>query len=383
MEFCCIGLSHENAGVSTRERYAFGPREHEEGLRQITATPGVEEAVILSTCNRVEIYATGPERTLLQESSLRFLQEYGESQARRKGFSMAEEATSFYQFSFPHSVEHLFSVASGLQSMMIGETEIFGQVKKAYSESLTHGASGSFTNRIFQRAFRVGKYVRTHTGITRGAVSIGTAAVELAGQIFGNLKGRQAMILGAGEIGEQTARNLVSRGVESLIVSNRSYDRAEKIAAELNGRAERFDHWPDYLTETDIVIASTAAPHTIMHAAEVREAMRRRRQRPLFIIDVAVPRDVSEEVNGIDNVYLYDIDALQSIADQAAEERRGEIAKARTIIRQHVQDVTCWVGYERGKRCVRGQLRDFGLREDFSPAHDRNSTARETTFAAG
>jgi glutamyl-tRNA reductase len=227
--------------------------------------------------------------------------------------------------------------------MVIGETEILGQVKKAYAAASSAGATSRHLNKLFQRAFNVAKEVRTKTNITSGPVSVGSVAIDLAERIFGELAACHAMILGAGEMSEITARSLLSRGVERMIVSNRSPERAEALAAEMRGKAVPFSDWPRHLQEADILISSTAAPHPIVTPETVAQAMEVRPERPLFIIDLAVPRDVEPSVNAIDGVYLYDIDSLQAIARQGIEMRRREITACEALIERHVADFLHWL----------------------------------------
>jgi len=225
-------------------------------------------------------------------------------------------------------------VACGLDSMVLGETEILGQLKKAYDMALQHGHTAGNLNKAFQRAFNVAKHIRTHTNIQRGSVSVGSVAVELAEKIFNVLSERDVMIIGAGDTGEKTARALLSRGARSIIVSNRSYDKAEALAAELGGRAVPFADWSGEFGKVDIVISSTAAPHYVLDRAKLEPLMKLRRNRPLLLIDIAVPRDVEPEVNLMPNVYLYNIDDLQAIAEQSLKQRKEEIARCEEIIRE-------------------------------------------------
>lgn len=333
-EILCLGLSHHQVGVEVRERFAFPEGRVPSALGSLRGSGLVSEAVILSTCNRVEIYAVAKRRQDALDALQGFLSQHaGVSDLRQEWL---------YELPYPHSASHLFRVASGLDSMMLGETEILGQVKRAYQLALENQATGKVLNRLFQKAFQTAKQVRTETGVTRGAVSVGSAAVELAQGIFGDLHEQRAMILGAGEISERTARSLISRGVKKLIVSNRSSDRAEQLAGELGGEAIPFEAWPSRIVDCDILISSTAAPHTVVHPAQIREAMKHRRDRPLFVIDLAVPRDVEPAVNEIANVYLYDIDALEGLAQRAADERGREIKAAEALIHQHQHDFALW-----------------------------------------
>ncbi|MGL4400047.1 MAG: glutamyl-tRNA reductase, partial [Luteolibacter sp.] len=238
----------------------------------------------------------------------------------------------FYRKEKNEAARHLCRVVSGLDSMMLGETEIFGQVKQAYGFALEAGATGSILNKVFQRAFGVGKKVRTETSIQEGSTSVGNVAVDLAEKIFGHLKNSEVMILGAGEMSRITAQSLVSRGARSIFVANRSFDRAQELATEMGGSAVRFDDWQSVLARVDVVISSTGAPHTIVQRADVEKARRARKYRPLFFIDIAVPRDIDPSVGEIEEVYLYDIDTLEQLADEARNRRQLQIEQCERII---------------------------------------------------
>jgi len=253
------------------------------------------------------------------------------------------EPDGFFRHPAPRSIRHLFKVVCGLDSMVLGETEILGQVKKAYQAAHEAGATGRHLNKLFQRAFNVAKEVRTRTNITRGAVSVGSAAVDLAEKIFGRLSDCHVMILGAGETAEMTAGALQARGVKTIFVANRSHDRAVALAAKMDGRAVHFEEWPREIREVDILIGSTAAPHHVLTAAQLAPTMRRRADRPLFCIDLAVPRDIEPAVNDLEGVYLYDIDSLQAIADQSMAVRRNEIAVCEEMIERHVVEFSEWL----------------------------------------
>jgi glutamyl-tRNA reductase len=216
--------------------------------------------------------------------------------------------------------------------MLLGETEIFGQVKQAYQAAHAAGATGSILNRLFQKVFSIGKKVRTQTSIQEGSTSIGNVAVELAEKIFGHLKNSEVMVLGAGEMSRLTAQALVSRGAKSIIVANRTHERAVELAEEMGGRAVRFDDWLEELKKVDVVISSTGAPHTIIHRNEVESLRRARKYRPLFMIDIAVPRDIEHSVGEIEEVYLYDIDALEQLAEEAKVRRVNQIIECERII---------------------------------------------------
>jgi len=326
MNLFCVGLSHHTANVETRERFA-GNAETECVLRNL----GCAEALFLPTCNRVEVYGTA-ERRVSTDEIARCL-----SRKIDRGVSH-EETAAFYRYEDIKCVQHLFRVASGIDSMVVGETEVFGQVKKAYESARNSGAAGGTLHRLFQRAFRVAKQVRTRTEITRGAVSVGSVAVDLAQKIFGNLAGRKVLVLGAGETSERTARALVSRGVDDLRVSNRSAERALQLAQLVGGSAVPFAQWREQCRKIDILITSTSSDEQLLVPDNLAPMLRDRVDRPLFIIDIAVPRDVDPAVNEMDGVYLYDIDSLQSVAEQSLALRRQQVAAAEKIISEHVDD---------------------------------------------
>ncbi len=324
MKLFCVGISHHTANVETRERYADRC-----SANVFRAAAGCGEALTLATCNRVEVYASAG-HAIATEAVLRALQECGAGEI--------ENAGAFYRYDGEACATHLFRVVAGLDSMVIGETEILGQVKKAYEGARESGGAGPTLHRLFQRAFRVAKQVRSTTDITRGAVSVGSVAVELAGKIFGDLRERSVLILGAGDTSERTARALSSRGVTDIRVTNRSFERAENLAALVRGRAVTFDQWAAQCREIDILISSTSADEPLLTRELLAPMLRGRADRPLFIIDIAVPRDVAPEVNEMDGVYLYDIDSLQSIAQQSLAMRREQMAAAEKIIADHVAD---------------------------------------------
>lgn len=326
MPFVVIGLSHHSAPVAVRERFAFAESRVPASLQLLRDSGLVEEAVILSTCNRVEIYAStsleGPRAFSELQHFLVTCHEYRDP--------LTDE---IYCLNEPQSIYHLFRVACGLDSMVLGETEILGQLKRAYDLALQHGHTGGRLNKAFQRAFNVAKHVRTTTAIQRGSISVGSAAVELAEKIFSRLNDRDVMVIGAGDTSEKTARALLSRGARSILVTNRSYDKAVTLAQELGGRVVRFEDWASEFSSIDIVISSTTAPHYILDRARLTPLMKLRRQRPLLLIDIAVPRDIEPEVNFLENVFLYNIDDLQAIADDCLKQRQLEIARCEQIIR--------------------------------------------------
>ncbi len=325
MNVLVLGLSHHTAPVTLRERFAFAEQHIPETLARLRDSGLASEAVILSTCNRVELYAATPLATT--EAFVRLERFLAESRQHTD-----HVGTELYRLGEPDSLQHLFKVASGLDSMVLGETEILGQLKKAYDLALQHKHTGARLNKAFQKAFNVAKQIRTDTQIQRGSISVASASVELAEKIFGTLDGRQVMVLGAGDTSEKAARALLSRGAKSILVSNRSYDRAEALAGELGGRAIHFDQWDSVFADIDIVISSTSAPHYVLDRAKLAPLLTRRQNRPLLLIDIAVPRDIEPEVNFLDNVYLYNVDDLQAIADSYLQQRREEVALCERII---------------------------------------------------
>ena len=348
MNVVVIGLSHHSSPVELRERFAFAETKIPAALKSLRNL-GFAEAVILSTCNRVEIYAATAlepaevyaelKKFLIQSSGLgvgrdRVL-DCDSSQVHGQDVSFSGD--ELYALAEPQSLQHLFQVACGLDSMVLGETEILGQLKEAYALAQQHGHTGARLNKAFQRAFHVAKHVRTHTSIQRGSVSVASAAVELAEKIFNSLNNRDVLVIGAGEMSEKTARALLSRGARSIIVANRSHDRAVALANELGGRAVPFDDCAVELEKIDIAISSTSAPHHILNRAKLEPLMKARKQRPLLLIDIAVPRDIDPAVNFLENVYLYNIDDLQAIADDYLKQRQDEIARCEAIIAEKVK----------------------------------------------
>ncbi|HOX56142.1 MAG TPA: glutamyl-tRNA reductase [Candidatus Paceibacterota bacterium] len=325
-----VGLSHHTAPVTVREQFAFPDERMPGALLSLRESGVADEAVILSTCNRVELYAV---TRLEPPRAFTALREFLVN-CRNYRDPLTDE---FYSFSEPQSLHHLFKVACGLDSMVLGETEILGQLKKAYDLALQNGHTGARLNKAFQRAFHVAKHVRTETNIQRGSVSVGSVAVELAEKIFSRLGDREVLVVGAGDTSEKTARALLSRGARSILVSNRSHDKAVALAHELGGEAVPFDNWAAEFARVDIVLSCTSAPHFILDRARLEPLMKLRRNRPLLLIDLAVPRDIEPEVNFVENVYLYNIDNLQAIADGYLKQRQAEVARCEQIIREKAE----------------------------------------------
>ncbi|MBL9130921.1 MAG: glutamyl-tRNA reductase [Verrucomicrobiaceae bacterium] len=327
----CVGLNYKTTPVEVRERLAFPEAVVPQAVREIRDLPGFGESVVLSTCNRVEIYAAHelPDGKTSHDGLREFLTRHFQLQPEHA------EAMVLYNLDAAEAARHLFRVVSGLDSMVLGETEIFGQVKAAYKTALDTGATGKTLNKLFQQAFTVGKRVRNDTMIQRGSTSVGSVAVDLAEKVH-DLKECRVMLVGAGEMSRTCAQSLLSRGAKSIIVSNRSYDKAVELAAEMKGRAMKFDEWEHALHEVDVIISSTSAPHFVIKKDQIDQVMRKRRWEPLLIIDIAVPRDVDPAVNDLEGVYLYDIDALQAIADEGRRERERQLALCEQIIEEQL-----------------------------------------------
>lgn len=337
MALVILGLNHNTAPVEVREKLAFNQKHLEEAAEQIFARiPEIDEKVILSTCNRVEIYAHVQDAEKGMQALKNFLYRYHELDA-------GSLEPYFYSYAHEEAVEHLFKVSSSLDSMVMGEPQILGQVKDAYQNARKVKATGRILNQLFEKAFSVAKRVRTETAVAESAVSISYAAVELAEKIFGTLEGRTVLLIGAGEMVELAGKHLVSQGVKTILVANHHYERAASLAVKLGGSAVPFEQFPDEFADADIVLSSTAAPHYVIKHDMVEKAMRARSGRPVFFIDIAVPRDIEPSVNDIPNVFLYDIDDLGKVVDANRREREKEAVKAMEIIQTEVSRFSDWL----------------------------------------
>ena len=336
MDIIVLGLNHKTAPVHIRECVAFPETTIHEPLRALLGTPGVRETMILSTCNRVEIAAVVESREQGAAAVRAFV-------AGHHKVVEGELAPHLYVHAGADAVRHLFRVASSLDSLVVGEPQILGQVKDAYQYAREAGAIGMVLDRLLKKALSVAKLVRTETEIARSAVSVSFAAVELAKKIFGEIEGRSAMIIGAGEMAELAVKHLVSSGVREVFVVNRTFEKAVALAQEFGGSAVRYEELFDQLVLSDIVISSTGAPHFIIKGEDIRKVMTRRRHRPMFFIDIAVPRDIEPTVNDIDNAYLYNVDDLQTVVDGNIKERRKEADKAEKIVEQEVATFEKWI----------------------------------------
>jgi glutamyl-tRNA reductase len=355
MPLAVVGVSHRTAPIELRERFAFGRAELPGALISLSEYTGAE-TVVLSTCNRTEVYMAGPDGADLARAVL----------ADRVGMAPEAAAPHLYVHRDRVAAEHLFRVSSGLDSMILGEPQIQGQVREAYAMAReTAGASGPVVgpalNRLFQTALGVGGKVRSETGLGIGAASVSSAAVDLAKKIFGSLKGRRALVLGAGEMSESTLECLRGEGVRTAIVANRTWERARELAERWGGEAVRWEQFGSALAGVDIVICSTAAPHPVLTRERLRQALPNGAARPLCIIDIALPRDVEPAVGEEPNVFLYDIDDLQAIVSGNLDRRRAELPAAEQIVGAGVEDFWTWYSSLAVVPTIRA-LRDHGER---------------------
>jgi glutamyl-tRNA reductase len=340
MQILQLGLNHESAPIEIREQLAFSERDLPSALQDLcpdhACRPGdAIEGAILSTCNRVEVYATVSDPEQGQQSLQSYL-------SRISGVPGTILSPCLQARCGEAAATHLCEVTCGLDSMVLGESQIQGQVAEAYELALRQGVAGATINALFRTALRAGKRARTETEIARHAASISHAAVELASRIFDELAQKNVLLIGAGEMAELAAKNLVDNGVGSLAVVNRSTDRARRLASQFGGQAMGWDSLSRGLCQADIVISSTAAPHLVLTQDIVATAMRRRRNRYLFIIDIAVPRDVEPAIGKMPNVYLYDIDDLKQVVDANLEQRKREIPHVQAIVREEVAAFMDW-----------------------------------------
>lgn len=331
-----VGLNHRTAPVEVRERLAFPADKIGHALREMTGSSVIEEGVILSTCNRVELCALAEDAYLGVEAIRAFVSSHHDIPAEKL-------APHLFHYVDEDAVRHLFRVASALDSMVLGEPQILGQVKDAYGYAAENGSIGPILDKFYNRAFSVAKRVRTETKIASSAVSISYAGVELAKKIFGHLEDKTVMLIGAGEMCELAAKHLVNAGVKGILVTNRTFERAVKLAEDFNGTAIRFEELTTHLRSADIILSSTGAQHFILHRAEVEEVLKIRRNRPMFFIDMAVPRDIDPAINEIDNVYVYDIDDLNNVIETNIEERQKEGALAEEIVVAEVAVFRKWL----------------------------------------
>lgn len=328
-----IGLNHKTAPVQIRERLAFSPEKLNAAFDTLTKLSGLTEFVILSTCNRVELYLVGSVVIEAVFDSLSSIH------------SLDKEVFKphLYVYQDTEAVRHIFRVACSLDSMIVGEPQILGQLKDAFEYALKHKSSGTIMNKLMKKAISTAKRVRNETNIARSAVSISYAAVELAKKIFSTLTDKSFMLLGAGEMAELAAKHLLNSGVKNVKVANRTYERACELAKEFCGSAVRFEDFVSELSSVDILICSTGASHYVLDKHQMSKVMKARRHKPIFIIDISVPRNIDPLINELDNVYLYDVDDLADVVDANKTERQKEAQKAEAIVQEEVAKFEAWL----------------------------------------
>lgn len=336
MNIIVVGLSHKSASVDIREKVAFSPNSIEKPLQELCALEGIVEGIIVSTCNRVEIYATTRDIAGGIARIRRFIADF---------HHIPHDTLDPHLYSHhgEAAIRHVFRVASSLDSMVVGEPQILGQIKTSYGYAAEYKASGVILNRFLHKAFSVAKRVRTETRIASSAVSVSFAAVELAKKIFGSLADKTVMLIGAGEMCELAARHFLNNGAKGVLVTNRTFERAQKLAEEFGGEAVPFEQLFEHLHRADIVLTSTGATQFIITPDDLDAVVRRRRMQPMFMIDIAVPRDIDPAVNELDAIYLYDMDDLQQVIAANLEGRKQEAEKAEAIIAEEINQFYKWV----------------------------------------
>lgn len=330
MKLVLTGLNHRTAPVETRERLAFAEDALPGALSELLAQPGIEEALVVSTCNRVEVAVSADDSLDAPAVLGRFL-------ASSRGLPLESFRSLLYHYQDREAIRHLFRVAASLDSMVVGEPQILGQLKAAYAAAKAQGALASLLDGILTRAFNVAKRVRTETGIGESGVSVSWAAVELAREIFGSLADKKVLLVGAGKVSQLAARRLHRAGVRQILVTNRTLERARELAAEFQGAIVEYERFQAALPGVDIVITSSAAPGYLLRKGDMRRVMETRRGRPMFLIDIAVPRNVEPAVNDLEGVFLYDIDDLEKVVQANLGERRKRAELAEQIVAEEVE----------------------------------------------
>jgi len=357
-ELFVVGVSWRTAPVSLRERLAFTNDELSDALLELTSLPTIDEAMIISTCNRVEIYGATPRAAAASTAdtataeALSFL-------ARVRSVSGDELSGATYERVDREAVQHIFRVASALDSMVIGESQILGQVKEAFGSAMHAGVVGPLLGRCLERAFGVAKKVRTETAIARGAANVSSVAVELAGQVFGDLAGRHVLVIGAGKMSALAARHLRRAGAASIRITNRSAQRAKDLAEEIEGVAHEWDELPQLLAGADVVISSTASKTPVLNRPLLKKALKKRRYRPMVIVDIAVPRDVDPAVAKLDGIYLFDVDDLRRVVDNNLRERSKEASQADRIVQIEMAAFDDWLRAQRVVPTIRSLRSHF------------------------
>lgn len=334
-EVILVGLNHRTAPVEIRERISFPEEDLERYLKALKSLPSLTEGFILSTCNRVEICAavSNPEKGVNEIKDFIAVQHH---------LPLSEFEDTLYVLQGEELVRHIYRVASSLDSMVVGEPQILGQIKEAYRTAHATSTTGTLLNKLFHKAFFVAKRVRTETSIGNRAVSVSFVAVDLAKRIFAHLEGREVLVIGTGEMCELAAHHLVREGVKRVLVTNRTWERAMELAERFHGEAIPFSELPNALLRADIVISSTSSPDFVVKREEVSDIIKKRKNNPIFFIDIAVPRDIDPQVNTIDNVYLYDIDDLQEVAEVNIKDRLQEARRAEAIVAIEVEKFCRW-----------------------------------------
>ena len=349
MHVLVIGLNHKTAPIEVREQVVFAQDCLSDALQTFTALDGVCECALLSTCNRTEIYVATENITTTQQNIKRILE------------TRVDRALDLYAYTDNECASHLFRVAAGLDSMMLGEHQILGQVRGTHATAQQHDSIGPALDELFRCAISTGKQARTQTDIGRGAVSLGAVAVELARSIYGDLSDCTVMLVGAGKMGMLTAKHLTNVGISQLLICNRTASKSAELADRLNGKAVALEQIELHLTAADVVISSTDSPYVLITADTVRQAMRQRRQRPLFFIDIAVPRDVDPRANTLNDVFVYDIDDLSSVIAENVQERHVETAAVEEIVAQNAHGFHSWLGSQHAKPTIVALLKRMEL----------------------
>ena len=336
-EIVIVGMNHRSAPIEVRESVAFENAYVREALGRLSGYPSIQESVILSTCNRVEVVAVAADAVSAFEDIQMFLAEQRSCKSRE---NLAEHV---YTYQGPEAVRHLFRVAASLDSMVVGEPQILGQLKEYYQAAQSTGTVSTILHRLFHRSFSVAKRVRTETAIASRAVSISSVAVELAKRIFDRLEDKTVMLIGAGKMGDLMARHLQRNGVQSLMVTNRTFERAVELAGKIHGSPILFDDFPRYLKMADLVVGCAGSLDILVDAATVEKVLRERKQKAMFFIDIGDRRNFDANINQLDNVYIYNIDDLKSVAEENLQERSSEAEKAEGIVHEEVQNFTRWI----------------------------------------
>jgi glutamyl-tRNA reductase len=336
MRICHVGLNHRTAPIELRERLAVAEADISTSLQGMISQSSIREASLLSTCNRVEV-------TMVTHDPDAAIAVAHEWFAHKAGTDLDLVREHLYSYTTDDAINHLFSVASGLDSLVLGEPQILGQVKTSYEQALAAGTAGHVLHRLYQSTFAAAKRARSETGIGKQAVNISSCAVELAKRIFGDLSGKTVMLIGAGEMAELAARHLRSNGCTSILVANRTLERAKNLAIEFEGHALTLEELPEYLDSADIIVSSTGASTYVLLPDVVEKAMKKRAMKPIFLVDIAVPRDIDPRIGDIDGAYLYDIDDLQQVVQGNQEQREKESEQARALLKEDAQALLGWL----------------------------------------